>query len=187
VAVVAVFAASAVALLVASASYHTLTRGVAVRDLLQRLDHAAIFVLIAGTFTPVHTNLFRGLWRWGMLAIVWLLALGGITLKAVYFGGVSETVGMMMYLGMGWLGIVSGTALAFRSGLRHVAPRLLGGVAYMLGAVAEYPRWPVVVPEVIGWHEMFHVAVLAGLGMHWWFVWSIADARPTFFAGSAES
>jgi hemolysin III len=173
------FSASAVLLLGLSASYHMLVHESAARAVLQRLDHAAIFVLIAGTFTPVHAILFRGAWRWGMLALVWSIAVIGVTLKSVFFGGVSETLGLSLYLGMGWLGIISGAVLAHRQGIGHATPILAGGVAYTLGAVAERFRWPVLIPGVIESHEVFHVAVLTGLALHWWFVWRIADAEPT--------
>ncbi|HZW10689.1 MAG TPA: hemolysin III family protein, partial [Phycisphaerales bacterium] len=73
----AVFAASSVAQLAASAAFHAAPYGTAARSALQRLDHAAIFVLIAGTFTPIHAIRFRGIARWGAIAGIWVLAAAG--------------------------------------------------------------------------------------------------------------
>ncbi|MGH8636081.1 MAG: PAQR family membrane homeostasis protein TrhA, partial [Burkholderiales bacterium] len=80
-----VFAFSCVLLLSLSGAYHLLSPGTEERALLKQLDHAAIFLLIAASFTPVHTILFRGAWRWGMLAAVWGAALAGVILKTLYF------------------------------------------------------------------------------------------------------
>jgi len=89
-----VFAFSCVLLLSFSGVYHLLAPGTDERALLKRLDHAAIFVLIAGSFTPVHVILFRGAWRWGMLTIVWGAAVAGLVLKTVFFSTVPESLGL---------------------------------------------------------------------------------------------
>ena len=81
----AVFAFSCVLLLSLSGVYHLLSPGTAARSVLMRLDHAAIFVLIAGSFTPVHVILLRDRWQWHLLAWIWVAALAGLVLKTVYF------------------------------------------------------------------------------------------------------
>src|SRR3990170_584721 len=111
-----VFAVSCVLLLCLSGVYHLLSPDTAARAVLKRLDHAAIFVLIAGSFTPVHTILFRGVWRWGMLSGIWAAAIAGLVLKTVFFDTVPEWLGLAMYLGLGWLGVISALALAHRYG-----------------------------------------------------------------------
>ena len=175
VASLGVFAFATVLLLAMSGTYHLLTPGTGGRAVLQRLDHAAIFVLIAGTFTPIHFILFRGAWRWAALLVLWASAAAGVTLKSAFFGDTPEWLGLLFYLGMGWLGIVSGSELWRRHGARLIRPLVLGGVAYTTGAVLEFLRWPVVVAGVIGPHELFHVMVLVGAGFHWRFVWFIAS------------
>ena len=80
-----IFIFSSVTLLSLSGTYHLLDNGSTGREVLRRLDHAGIFLLIAGTFTPIHINLFRGLSRWGILVFVWMLAITGITLKSIFF------------------------------------------------------------------------------------------------------
>jgi len=172
------FAFSCVLLLSLSGVYHLLSPGTAGREVLKRLDHAAIFVLIAGSFTPVHAILFRGAWRWGMLALIWAAALTGLTLKTVFFATMPEWLGLAMYLGLGWLGVISGVALARRYGLRFIHPVLWGALAYTAGAVCEFLRWPVLLAGIVGPHEIFHLAVLAGISCHWAFILGIASGAP---------
>lgn len=173
-AALSVFAFSCVLLLSLSGVYHLLSPDTPGRDVLKRLDHAAIFLLIAGSFTPVHIILFRGAWRWGMLALIWGLALAGLTLKTVYFDTMPESLGLAMYLGLGWLGVFSGVILARRYGFRFIHLVLWGAFAYTAGAVFEFLRWPVLLGGVVGPHEIFHLAVLAGIGCHWAFILRIA-------------
>jgi channel protein (hemolysin III family) len=173
-----VFAFSCLLLLSLSGAYHLLAPGSAAREVLKRLDHAAIFVLIAGSFTPVHAILFRGAWRWGMLAGIWGAAVAGLTIKTLNFGTTPEWVGLTMYLGLGWMGVISVAALARRYGLRFVLPLVWGALAYTAGAVAEFLRWPQLLPGVVGPHEIFHLAVLAGIAWQWAFILGIAPGEP---------
>jgi channel protein (hemolysin III family) len=172
-----VFAFSCVFLLSMSGVYHLLELDGTPRAVLQRLDHAAIFVLIAGTFTAAHGILFRGPWRWGMLILIWSAAITGITLKTVFFETVPEFLGLSLYLVLGWIGAFSGSILWRTFGFSFVRPLLGGGLSYTLGAVSEFLRWPVLIEGVFGPHEIFHVAVLAGIGYHWRFVRSFAAAE----------
>lgn len=173
-----VFAFSCVLLLSLSGAYHLLAPETAGREVLKRLDHAAIFGLIAGSFTPVHAILFRGAWRWGMLAGIWGAAIAGLTLKTVNFAATPEWAGLLMFLGLGWMGVISVVALARRHGPGFVLPLIWGGLAYTAGAVAEFLRWPQLLPGIVGPHEIFHLAVLAGIAWHWAFILSIASGAP---------
>ena len=170
-----VFAFAGVFLLSTSGVYHLLTPGSGGRAVLQRLDHCAIFVLIAGTFTPVHGILFRGWLRWLPLVLIWSAAATGITLKTIFFDDVSEWFGLTLYLGLGWIGIASGVLLYCRFGYAFVRPLLRGALAYTLGAALEFQRWPIVIPGVVHAHELFHLAVLVGLFCHWRFVMQFAS------------
>ena len=175
----AVFVFSCVLLLSLSGVYHLLTPETAARGVLVRLDHAAIFVLIAGSFTPVHVILLPERWQRHLLAWIWGAAIAGLTLKTVYFDATPPWLGLLMYLGLGWLGVISTVALARRFGVRFVLPLVWGALAYTLGAVAEFLGGPVLVPGVIGPHEVFHLAVLAGISFHWAFIRGIASGdRP---------
>ncbi len=166
----AIFAFSAVFLLSMSGVYHLLALGGTARMVLQRLDHAGIFLLIAGSFTPVHGILFKGFWRWGFLAFIWVTAITGITLKTIFFASIPEWVSLVIYLGLGWLGLLSGFLLARRFGFSFIKPLLYSGLAYSLGGISEYLRWPVLIPGVIGPHELFHIAVIVGIALHWHFL-----------------
>jgi channel protein (hemolysin III family) len=174
-----VFVFGAVFLLSISGTYHLLNPDGAARRILRVLDHAAIFTLIACTFTPVHVIMFRGVGRWGMLLLIWSVAIAAITCKSIYFESMPEWVGLSLYLGMGWIGLASGTALWRRFGFPFVAPILWGGVAYSIGAVLDHFKWPLLVPGAVRAHEIFHIAVLIGLGFHWAFIYGIADGRRT--------
>ncbi|MEA3193805.1 MAG: P-type Ca2+ transporter type [Betaproteobacteria bacterium] len=169
-----VFAFSCVLLLSLSGVYHLLTPETAARGVLLRLDHAAIFVLIAGSFTPVHAILLRDRWHWHLLAGIWGAAIIGLTLKTVYFDTVPLWLGLLMYLGLGWLGLISTVALARRFGVRFVLPLVWGALAYTAGALAEFASWPVLLAGVVGPHEIFHLAVVAGISFHWAFIRGIA-------------
>lgn len=171
----AVFVFSCVLLLSLSGVYHLLSPGTAGRSVLMRLDHAAIFVLIAGSFTPVHVILLRARWQRLLLAGIWAAAIAGLTLKTVYFNAMPEWVGLAMYLGLGWLGVISTAVLAHRFGVRFVLRLVWGALAYTLGALADHYHWPVLIPGIVGPHEVFHLAVLAGISFHWAFIRRIAS------------
>lgn len=171
-----IFSVSAVLLLSISGVFHLLGHEGPARAVLQRLDHAAIFLLIAGTYTPIHAILFRGVWRWGMLAFIWTCAAVGVTLKSIFFASTPPTLGIALYVGMGWVGLLSMIALARRFGPRMIWALLSGGVTYTFGAAIEWAEPRPLLAAVIRAHEVFHLAVLAGLGLHWWFIWSISDA-----------
>lgn len=169
-----VYVLSCILLLAMSGVYHLLALEGTARAVLGRLDHAAIFVFIAGTFTPVHVILFRGWGRWGMLVLIWTAAITGVTLKSVFFADLSEWLGLAFYLVMGWLGVFSCLVLWRRYGIGYISLLIWGGVAYTAGGLADFLRWPVPVAGIIGSHEIFHLAVLLGISLHWTFVWRIA-------------
>jgi hemolysin III len=167
---VTVFVASGVFLLSMSGVYHLLDQQGLSRAVLRRLDHVGIFALIAGTFTPVHSILFTGFWRWGFLTVIWAIAITGMTLKSIFFNQLAEWVGLVTYLGLGWLGILSAYLTYRLHGFTIIKPLLFGALSYTAGASLEFLQLPVVITGVIGPHELFHIAVLAGLAWHWQFV-----------------
>jgi channel protein (hemolysin III family) len=178
----AIFSLAAVLLLSCSAMFHW-AKAPEARHALQRLDHAAIFILIAGTFTPIHTLLFKGLARWGMLCLIWTIAAAGIVLKLAFFETCPTWLGIGAYVAMGWLGLYAMAALSLRYGVRFMWPLLLGGIVYTFGAALELAEWPVLWPGVVRPHELFHLAVLAGLGCHWWFIARAANLSADHASG----
>lgn len=169
-----VFVFATVFLLTMSGLYHMMALSSTSRAVMERLDHGAIFVLIAGTFTPAYGILYQGFWRWGPLIFVWTCAVAGIALKTIFFAQVPEWLGLGMFLGLGWLGMFSAMALWWRFGWAFVRPLLWGGIAYTVGALLEFWSVPMLARGVIGPHEFYHLVVLAGLACHWRFVFRFA-------------
>ena len=166
----AVFAFCCVFLLLMSGMYHLLPRDGTPRMVFQRLDHAGIYLVIAGSFTAVHDALFTGFMRWGAITAIWIVAITSIVLKIVFFQSIPETVGLATYLAFGWFGVVTAIFAYRRKGLRSLIPLILGGVAYTTGALLDFLKTPVLITGVIGPHELFHIAVLAGISLHWFFI-----------------
>ena len=171
-----VYVLSGVFLFAMSGVYHMMTPGLA-REVMQRLDHSAIFVLIAGSYTPAHGILFRGWLRWGPLALIWTAAIVGITIKTIFFHHLSHWIGLSFYLTLGWLGVVSAVFIVRRHGYGLLKPLAAGGVAYSVGGLVDLQGWLVLIPGVIHPHEVFHLAVLAGAFCHWIFVWCFATGE----------
>lgn len=157
---VLVFGFSSLLLFLASGTYHAAFEPW--KSALRRVDHAAIYVLIAGTFTPVVAHLPIGRARPWLLGAVWAMAALGVSLKLLLFGALPEWVDTSLYLLMGWFGLVP-AVLLLRAG-RHGVVRWMaaGGLSYTLGALCELFRWPALLPGVVGGHEVFHVAVILG-------------------------
>ncbi len=137
-----------------------------------RLDRAGIFVLIAGTYTPLVWGLLRGRWRWGTLLSVWLVATVASAFLAL---GVPlpTSVGTALYLGMGWGSIFCYAELARAVSHRALRPLVIGGLFYSVGAIVNLFGWPVLWPGVFGPHELFHLFVIAGSLSHFWMIWKL--------------
>ncbi len=168
-----IYGLSILLLLSISGTYHLLTPGFLPRAVLQRLDHAAIFILIAGSFTPIHVFLFKGWRRWGFLAAVWTFALMAIAIKTIYFEVFPEWLSVGLYLAFGWCGLVTTTLLYRHYGAWSIRLLVSGGLAYSVGALLDYHRLPTLVNGVVGPHELFHLAVLVGIFLHWLFIRNI--------------
>jgi hemolysin III len=158
----AVFAASASVMLGTSALYHRITWSPNRRLWARRADHAAIFLLIAGTYTPVALIGLHGAWRTTVLAVVWTGAGLAIITKVCWVASpkwLSAAIG----LALGWVGVVALPQLAHNEGL---APLLLlgaGGIAYTAGAVVYARGRPDPLPRVFGYHELFHALTILAL------------------------
>lgn len=182
----AIMAVSSVFLLAMSSVYHLLGPGTA-RNVMKQLDVAGVFTLIAGTATPIHVILFRGFNRWVPLLVAWSIAVTGIILRSVFSGLLVSEIGMAVFLLLGWGGLFSCVHLWRRYGFKFIKPLLLGGVAYTLGAIVLVLNWPILIRGVVGAHELWHVAVLVGLGQHWAFVFQFAGGPPDADAASDGS
>jgi hemolysin III len=153
-----VFGASLVLLYLASATFH-LTRESPLRARLQRLDHAAIFVLIAGTYTPFTLGVLGGPWGWTLFGVVWGVAVLGITSKCVV-GIHRPRLSLATYLVMGWLILIALPPLAARMEVAGIVWLVLGGLAYSVGAIFY------ALPALRHGHFVWHLFVLGGSTCH---------------------
>lgn len=167
-----VYGLSLVGLFLASGIYHSVVASPKTTRVLRTIDHAAIYLLIAGTYTPFCLLAFTGFWQWGMLAIVWSLALVGIVVK-VFVIDTPRWLTAGLYLLMGWMGV--GAAGEFLQYLPVPALVWLaaGGLLYTLGALIYITRKLDFYPGVFGFHEVWHIFVLLGAGAHFASVASI--------------
>jgi hemolysin III len=162
----AVFAGSVVAMFGASALYHRVTWSVKWRRRLRKLDHAGIYGLIAGTYTPFGLLVLDGAWRITVLGIVWVGALTSILLKFVW-ADAPKWLSALSGIGLGWVGVVVYPQILDRTGVGAAVLVLLGGLCYTLGAVIYARRRPDPFPIVFGYHEIFHALVFAAVGLQY--------------------
>ncbi len=165
----AVFVATVMLAYLASTLYHAVPWP-RVKSVLRAVDHSAIFLLIAGTYTPFTLGVLRGGWGWTLFGLVWTLALFGVVMKA--FGGVRlPKLSMGIYLGMGWLIVVAIVPLAERMPPAGLAWLVAGGLAYT-GGVAFYA-----LDRFRYCHFIWHLFVLAGTACHFVAVMGYATPR----------
>jgi len=154
-----VFAATMVLLYLTSTLYHALPRNRAKR-VFQVLDHAAIFLMIAGTYTPITLGVLRGTWGWTLFGLVWSLAIAGVALTAG--GGVRyPKLTTSLYLAMGWLILIAVKPLWLRMPSEGLLWLLAGGIAYTVGVVfyaAKRVRYS---------HFIWHLFVITGTSCHY--------------------
>lgn len=160
-----VYGLSLVAMFSASAAYHMVRARDRVIEILRKVDHSAIYLLIAGTYTPFCILAFTGFWQWGLLSIIWSLAALGIGVK-IFFIRAPRWLNAGIYLLMGWLCVAAiGEMLA-------VLPTwvlmwmLVGGITYTLGALVYITKIFNFVPGVFGFHEVWHIFVLLAAAAH---------------------
>lgn len=176
IAYLSVYSFSCVLLLSMSTLFHMLGPGKA-HNVFSTLDLAAIFVLIAGSFTALHGLLFKGRGRHWPIVLIWSLAIMGI-LWRIFFEHYSPSwLGVTMYLAMGWIGVFWAVVLWRRYGFSFVKLLFAGGMAYSVGALLNHFSILTLIPGVLGPHEVFHIMVLLGMGLHWSFIYSIASGE----------
>ena len=164
-----VYGGSLVALYAASSLYHLLPVSEAATYRLRKLDHAMIFVLIAGTYTPVCLLALEGAWRWGLLGAVWTLALGGVALKLRRVGS-HPWLTVSLYLGLSWMSLAALPVLLQALPVGALFWIVAGGIVYSAGAIVYAARRPDFFPGVFGHHELWHLFVIAGSACHFWAV-----------------
>ena len=171
----AIYGGSLIALFLASSVYHFFDLGHRGNRWLKRLDHSAIFLLIAGSYMPPMVHLLDGPLRVTMLAVIGTIALLGVVVKLLWIDS-PTWIGLSLYLALGWIVLVPAWwmfPVMAPGGLLLLAA---GGVAYTLGAVVYARRWPDPWPATFGHHEVWHLFVVAGAALHYWFMATLVSA-----------
>jgi hemolysin III len=164
-----IYGATLILLYAASTLYHLLPVSERPLRALRTLDHIAIYFLIAGTYTPIGLITLNGRLGWGLLAIVWLIAVAGIPFK-LFFLDAPVWVSTATYLAMGYLALVALVPLARAVPVTGLLWLVAGGVAYTIGAVIYARQRPNPFPGLLGHHEIWHLLVLTGSACHFAFM-----------------
>jgi hemolysin III len=161
-----IYGVSLIFLFSASATYHMVRAKDKVLEIFRKIDHAAIYFLIAGTYTPFCINAFTGFWKWGMLITIWSLAIIGIGVK-VFIIRVPRWLNAGIYLAMGWLCVGASGQLLAALPAWVLTWLIIGGVIYTLGAIVYITKIFNFVPGVFGFHEVWHIFVLLAAAAHY--------------------
>jgi hemolysin III len=164
-----IFGLSQIALYTASTLYHSLPLSPAGVARLRRIDHMMVFVLIAGTYTPICLVALRGGWGWSLFGVVWGIALGGLIIKTRWMHA-PKWLSTALYLAMGWAVVVAAPVLFDRLPVGAVAWLLAGGIIYSIGAVIYALKRPNLIPGVFDAHALWHLFVLAGSACFFWMI-----------------
>lgn len=161
-----IYAVSLSAVFGASASYHVGTWTKPALRRMKRLDHSTIFVLIAGSYTPVTLLVLHGAWSVVILSLIWSMAAVGITLKLARIDGLSK-LAATLYMSMGWLVVIPFLQLYREMSTAGLTLLIAGGALYTLGAIVFARRRPDPNPAVFGYHEVWHAFIVAAAACHW--------------------
>jgi hemolysin III len=160
---VLVFGATLVGVYSVSASYHRLAHTPKAVKWMRRADHSMIFLLIAGTYTPICLLALPPEWGIPTLIVVWVVALAGVTIKMVKLGAGADSAGSWLYIVLGWAGLPTAPLLITRMSGAQLILLAIGGVLYTGGAVILGKRRPDPAPETFGYHEVWHsLTIVAG-------------------------
>jgi hemolysin III len=163
---VTIYAASLSALFGVSALYHRVDwQRPEIRRWMRRLDHTMIFFLIAGTVTPFALLVMDGPLATALLIAVWAGALAGTVVELIWVEA-PKWVSVLVYLGVGWIGAIGFPAIVIEAGLGAGVLIGIGGVLYTAGAIVYARQSPDPNPAVFGYHEIFHVLVIAAAATH---------------------
>lgn len=169
---VIVFGIAMVCLYTTSSLYHGIPWGDVWKKRMQRMDHWAILVLIAGTYTPVAIIALDGWLQWVVLGVAWgTVAVGAI--QHAFFPQEDQTFSMALGVTMGWLGLLIGWKFVIELGWTAALLGLVGGAVYTVGMVLLITNRPRLWPRVFSYHEVFHIMVVTATGIHFAMVWRI--------------
>jgi hemolysin III len=161
-----IYAVSLLALFTASSSYHRFRGGERWRAFLRRLDHSSIYLLIAGSYTPVCLVVLPSSYGVPLLALLWVAAIAGVAMKLGWFDR-STKLGFALYLTMGWAAVVAAPGLARGVSGSTLAVLAIGGVIYTLGSIVLATGRPRLAPRTFGFHELWHLMVVVAATLHY--------------------
>ena len=161
-----VYSLSLVALFTASSTYHHFRGSMHWRTRLRRLDHSSIYLLIAGSYTPVCLLVLPPSYGIPLLITVWAAAIAGVVMKLVRFEG-SHKIGFALYLTMGWAALIAMPGLVHEVSGSTLALLGVGGLIYTIGAIVLATRFPNPFPRVFGYHEVWHLMVVVAAALHY--------------------
>ena len=171
-----VYAIGMIALFGVSGSYHRGRWSQAARRRMQQLDHATIFVMIAGSYTPLCLVALQGWVAPVMLVAAWVGATVGVVLA--FSGGRRSSIARgILYIALGWVSIAATPQLIDNLDAGELALIAVGGVLYTVGAVFLATKWPDPFPRVFGYHEVWHAFTVAAGACHYALIWLLATAR----------
>lgn len=162
----AVYAVGLTALFGVSGLYHRARWSAAARRRMQRLDHATIFVMIAGSYTPLCVVALGGSLGTAILVVAWLGAATGAALSIIDISQ-KPVLGLACYIALGWVMVLALPQLAHRLSTTDLVLVVVGGVIYTVGGIVLGTRWPDPVPNVFGYHELWHLMVVAAAVCHY--------------------
>jgi len=161
-----VYGCGAILMLLSSGLYHGFKKAENQSGILRKLDHISIFVMIAGTYTPLCYVYLTGVMRWTIVGAQWFLVISGF-FQSVFFIKAPRAVTTIIYLLMGWMAIVPLKQLVTEMPVLSLVLLILGGVAYSLGAICYIVKKPNPIPGFFGFHEIFHICILFGALAHY--------------------
>ncbi len=160
-----IYGSSLVLMFSASAAYHAIFADKQKSLLLRKFDHSAIYLLIAGSYTPICLYFFQGFWKWGLLTLIWLMAAAGITVK-LFIIKAPRWVTAGVYLIMGWSAIMAVMEILNKMPPAAIFWLVAGGLFYTVGAIVYITKKLDFIPGVFGFHEIWHIFVILGALSH---------------------
>ncbi|ANE49090.1 hemolysin III family channel protein [Paenibacillus swuensis] len=160
-----IYGSSIILLYGASSLYHWVSTTPSKELMLKKLDHVSIYILIGGSYTPVFFYGLEGAWKWSMLVCIWALITVGIILK-LFFIRVPRSVSTLFYIALGWMAVIPFGQLLQNLPYQAIILMISGGIAYTVGGVIYATKIFDFYPNRFGFHEIFHLFVMAGSVIH---------------------
>ena len=164
-----IYGISLILLFLASGIYHSAISQDSTLLKLRKFDHSAIYLLIAGTYTPICIHFFSGFWQYGMVALIWGLAIIGVLVK-IFIINSPRWITAGIYLMMGWLAIIGVQEIIRTMPIPAIFWLVIGGLMYTIGALIYITKKLDIKPGVFGFHEVWHVFVILGAFSHFFVI-----------------